>query len=178
MYFTGQEYFCAAVGAIVAAFLAFLAWLAAHFFNDPNDSKADGSSGVETDKSAPGTPLTTSAERDDVIVAFGSWVTYRLDNQYYEMHPVQAWYLVCRGDSLFEKGTISPEACRFDTARLKVDDYERICRMVHVAETVDTGQYNHSKFQWRACHGWRTPLRGVLLREADQMPATVLRAVA
>lgn len=136
IYFTGDEHNCAWIGAVVAAILAFLAWLASHLLNDPNDARASGGSGADP-VGTPGGTLTTSAERGDVIVAFGSWVTYMQGNQYYEIHPVHAWYLVCRGERLFEKGTIAPEACRFDTSRMVRKDYDVICRMVHAAETAD-----------------------------------------
>ena len=88
-----------------------------------------------------------SAERGDVIVAVGSWVTYLRDNQYYEIHPVHAWYLVCRGGQLFEKGTISSEACRFDTGRIKTSDYDIICRMAHAAEVVQPPQTNTTTYE-------------------------------
>lgn len=140
IYYTGDEHNCAYAGAAVGGVLGFLIWLLSHFFNDPDDTKADGSSGTQPPAggSTPtGSPITSSAERGDVILAIGSWVMYRLDNQYYEIHPVHAWYLICRGDQLFEKGTISPEGCRFDPSRLRGADYDIICRMAHAAEAGD-----------------------------------------
>jgi hypothetical protein len=129
------EFACAAVGAVVAAIFAFLAWLISHLTNDPNDSKADNASGIDTSDAAGGDAPKTSAERGDVIVAFGSWVLNTLENQFYEIHPVKAWYLVCRGSTIFEKAQISSGGCHFDTSRMESADYERICRMIHEAET-------------------------------------------
>lgn len=130
----GQENICALVGLLVAAIFAFLAWLISHLLNDPDDTKASGAAPVTVDPGG-STSVTTAAEKGDTVVVHGSWVTYKLDNQYYEIHPVHAWYLVCRGDTIFEKGTISAQRCQFDMSRMIAADYDRICQMVHAAET-------------------------------------------
>ncbi len=140
------EWACGAVGAVVAAIFAFFAWLISHLTNDPNDSKADNASGIDNSDLAGGDAPKTSAERGDVIVAFGSWVLNTLENQFYEIHPVKAWYLVCRGDTIFEKAQISSGGCHLDTSRMKSADYERICRMVHEAETVAPAQTSTRSF--------------------------------
>ena len=86
-------YACSIIAGAVAALFAWLAWLLSKIFNDPNDGTADQisvdlPSGPEVDQGSP------SDDVGDLVVVYGRWIMDEEHCNYFEIHPVRAWYRV------------------------------------------------------------------------------------
>ena len=133
MYYTGNDALCGVIasGAVILAFLLTLLFFS--ILNPPGATRADaGSIGniPTTEEEAASQPL-TSAERGDLIAVYGDWVFYIYNKQYYEIHPVRAWYLLSRQGKSNDKNESSLTA-----DMISASDYERISAMVREAEEV------------------------------------------
>jgi hypothetical protein len=85
----------------------------------------------------------------DVVFVFGKWIKDVKHTEYYEIHPVTAWYLVCRdagnAPTLSEPGGGD---CAFDVTSLTTDAQvaelvrrqDIMCSMITKAETKDPEQ--------------------------------------
>jgi hypothetical protein len=126
-----------ALGLLLALLIAFLAWLISHFVNDPDDGVADE---IDVDVDDPDfTSPATVTTSGDVVVIFGDWVMDEEHNNYFEIHPVKAFYLVCRtGDGSADyRLTDTNTRCEFDLTRITRDLRDEICKMVIESETRD-----------------------------------------
>ena len=131
---------CGAGAAALAALLALLAFILANILNDPNDGEA---SEVDVDVEDPDFDTPPSEmRRGDVVFVFGDWIMDEEHGNYFEIHPVKAWYLLCqKGGADPNDWVLSDEIprseCAVDVAQMTEVDFERLCTMVHDAETTD-----------------------------------------
>jgi hypothetical protein len=102
---------------------------------------------VDVDVSDPtATDPDSAAARGDVVFVFGTWIKDAEHKQFFEVHPVKAWYLVCRdpdnvpglaepgrGDCTFDVTSLTTDAQVTDLARRQ----DIICSMIRRAETED-----------------------------------------
>ena len=130
---------CGWVGGALAALFAFLIWLLSNLINDPDDGTASNPD-VDVEDPDFDTPPTEMSQ-GDVVYLFGDWIMDEEHGQYFEIHPIKAYYLLCRGmwdpDDwvLTEEGAAS--ACTFDIRDLTAADFDRLCRIVKAVETTD-----------------------------------------
>jgi hypothetical protein len=133
------DFLCGWVGGAISLLIAFLAWLISHFINNPDDGVA---SSPDVDVEDPGfdTPP-SSAQHGDVAYVFGNWVMDEEHDKYFEIHPLKAWYLLCRSNANPDDWQLTEETpaarCNFDVTRLTQDDFERICKIVTAVENTD-----------------------------------------
>ena len=126
---------CSVLGAGAALIIAFLAWLFKHLTNNPND-KLPEKPNVNVQDTDFEKPFST-ASKGDLVVVFGDWIMDMEHNQWFEIHPVKAWYHVCPGTTLIEPQEFVPEECQFDYTQMTQADFDAICALVQEAETVD-----------------------------------------
>lgn len=131
---------CGAGAAALAALIALLAFILANALNDPNDGEA---SEVDVDVEDPDFDTPPSEmRRGDVVFVFGDWIMDEEHGNYFEIHPVKAWHLLCqRGGADPNNWVLSDDIprseCAVDVRQMTEADFERLCRMVHDAETTD-----------------------------------------
>jgi len=131
------DFLCGWLGGVVAAIIAFFAWLLSHPFNDPDDHVAES---VDVDVEEEGfTVPPTEATRGDVVALFGDWIMDTEHLAYFEIHPVKSWYLLCRNPELDKELTDATPAgdCHFDVTQLTRAEADEICRIIREAETRD-----------------------------------------
>lgn len=142
MFVGGADFLCGWVGAALAALLAFFAWLIATLVNDPDDGVA---SDVDVDVEDPDfdTPP-TMMRQGDVVFVFGDWIMDEEHGNYFEIHPVKAWYLLCQEGTNPDEWVLTEEIpkgeCTLDVRRMTESDFERICKIVQAVETTDPDQ--------------------------------------
>jgi hypothetical protein len=132
---------CAVLAGLVAALFAWLAWLVASMFNDPDDGNAgdisvDLPSGPEIDEGSP------SDDVGDLVVVQGRWIMDEEHCNYFEIHPVRAWYRVATspGDNLHlldDVGELTPGDRLLSASEIDERRYEAICRLVSTTEKSD-----------------------------------------
>src|SRR5262245_26994910 len=134
------EGLCGAGAAALAALIALLAFILARAINDPNDGSA---SEVDVDVEDPDfdTPA-SEMRRVDVVFVFGDWIMDEEHGNYFETHPVKAWFLLCRrGGADPDDWVLSDEIprteCAVDVRQMTESDFQRMCRMVTNSETTD-----------------------------------------
>ena len=133
---------CGAGAAALAALIALLAWILANLINDPDDGEA---SEVDVDVEDPDfdTPPTPMSQGDTVFV-FGDWIMDEEHGNYFEIHPVKAWFRLCsRGganpDDWVLSDEIPPSQCAVDVRQMTEADFSRLCGIVKEGETTDPG---------------------------------------
>jgi hypothetical protein len=133
------DFLCGPLAGLAAAAVAFLAWLLSHFINDPNDGVANDVD-VDVEDADFDTPP-AEARRGDVVFMFGDWVMDTEHDQYFEVHPVKAYYLLCRDIDDPDQWVLSEEvqaaACEFNVRELIAADMERMCKIVQAVENTD-----------------------------------------
>lgn len=133
------DFLCGWIGAAGSLLIALLAWLVSHLFNDPDDGVA-GPIDVDVEDPDFDTPPTT-ARHGDVAYLFGDWVMDEEHGKYFEIHPIKAYYLLCRGGDNPDDWVLTEEVraseCAFDVRRLTGEDFERICKIVRAVEQTD-----------------------------------------
>jgi hypothetical protein len=134
------ESLCGWGAAALALLAAILALILANVVNPPRDGEA---SDIDVDVEDPDfdTPP-TAMQRGDIVFVFGDWIMDEEHENYFEIHPVKAWYLLCqRGDADPNDWVLSDEIprsqCTFDIHAMTEADFHRLCDMVHDAETTD-----------------------------------------
>lgn len=141
IYFTGQDWACSWIAKGAALLLGFLAWLVSHLFNDPDEGAAEQTDVDFADPAYEGD--TSSIRQGDTMLVFGDWIKDTEHDQYFELHPIKALYLICAteaGDDweLVRDLTAYPEARRgFPVELITADDMTMMCRLVTAAETQD-----------------------------------------
>jgi hypothetical protein len=135
---------CGIIVPIITLILSILLfWLLRELFGDGTDA-----SDLPVDVPDPTAPdESSSAARGDVVFVYGNWIKDTEHTQYFEIHPVKAWYLVCRDPD--NVPTLSDEPgvsrCGFDVTTLTTDEQvtnlaaraDLICRAIRKAETED-----------------------------------------
>lgn len=132
---------CGAGAAALAALLALLALILATAVNDPNGG---GASEVDVDVEDPDfdTPPTAMSQ-GDVVFVFGDWIMDEEHANYFEIHPVKAWFRLCsRGPGADPADwvltdEIPPSQCAVDVRQMTEADFNRLCAMVTEGETTD-----------------------------------------
>jgi hypothetical protein len=132
---------CAAVAGLIGLIFAFLAWLVASIFNDPDDGEAgqisvDLPSGPEIDEGSP------EDDVGDLVVVQGRWIMDEEHCNYFELHPVRAWYRIAAspgGDvRLFDDvGQITPGDRQLAASEIDERRHTQICDLVSKAEKSD-----------------------------------------
>lgn len=137
--FGALDFLCGWLGGVISIILAFLAWLISHFVNDPDDHVAE-SVDVDVDENGFGSPSTT-ARKGDIVAIFGNWIMDMEHLNYFEIHPVKAWYLICRDPRSINEFVVTETQvasnCDFDVNQLTGEDADEICRIITEAETHD-----------------------------------------
>jgi len=133
------DFLCGWLGAVAAAILAFLAWLISHFVNNPDDGVAREVD-VDVEDASFDTPDSVS-NPGDVVYLYGDWIMDTEHDKYFEIHPVKAYYLLCRGEQ--EEGNwllteeVPASECTFDVTQLTDSDMARMCKVVKSVENTD-----------------------------------------
>jgi hypothetical protein len=141
IYFTGQDWACGWVAAGAAFLLGLLAWLISHLVNDPDEGAADQTDVDFADPAFEGD--TSSIRQGDTMLVFGDWIKDTEHDEYFELHPIKALYLICTteaGDDweLVRDLTAYPKDRRgFPVELITADDMTKMCRLVTEAETRD-----------------------------------------
>ena len=137
-------FLCGWIGAAIVALLAFLlSWL----INDWNDGSAD-----EIDVDVEGTnfddPVGESTSRQgDVVITYGDWIMDEEHGQYFEIHPVKSYYLLCRDERMPDIWRLTEEVgaahCAFDVKDVQASDLDRMCKIIHAVENTDPDETLH-----------------------------------
>lgn len=134
------DWLCGWLGAGLAALFAFLVWLIMDKWLNPPDDGNAGEIDVDVEDQDFDTPPAV-ARRGDVVFLFGDWVMDEEHGNYFEIHPVKAYYLLCRSDLGPDDWVLTEEvpasACEFDVRTLDAAEFDRICRIVKAVETTD-----------------------------------------
>jgi hypothetical protein len=125
-------------------------WLAALSTQHPSPGKwlidqltgNDGSPGEpDLDVDDPDFPADGVEDRvGDVVVTYGNWIMDTEHHNYFEIHPVRAWYLVARnsvGEAVLVDGNLQQEEFGYENFDItQVDDARRdsICAAIDGAE--------------------------------------------
>jgi hypothetical protein len=128
---------CNIVAGLVGLLFAWLMWLLSKLFNDPDDGEA-GSLPIDLpDPTAPDD--TSSAARGDVVLAFGNWIKDTEHNEYFEIHPVKAWYTICRDPdgAATTVNDVDAPSCGFDVTSVDQAMLDEMCGIAVKAETED-----------------------------------------
>ena len=145
------DFLCGWAGGVIAAIIALLAWLISHFINDPDDGVA-GSVDVDIDDIDYDTPDSITRQ-GDVVIMYGDWIMDTQHDQYFELHPVKAYYLLCQGSHREGDWDLSEEIpasdCELLPDRITGDDLDRMCRIVQAVENTDPDD----KFTTPIAHG-------------------------
>lgn len=130
---------CGWLGGAIAVVIGFIAWLISHFVNDPDDAVA-GEIDVDVEDPDFDTPDTESRP-GDVVFLFGNWIMDTEHAQYFEIHPVKAYYLLCQDASVEGDWLLTEEVpaadCELDPNNITAEDMERMCEIVTAAEKTD-----------------------------------------
>lgn len=128
----------APLAALVIALLVFLfKWLLDEITGNDGDAAEP-----DIDWDDPDVPDSGEAERaGDVVVAYGNWIMDTEHYNYFEIHPVRAYYIVARNslgmEPVLVHGNMEQEEFgheNFDTRQITSERAEEICRIVTRAE--------------------------------------------
>jgi hypothetical protein len=125
-----------AIGLAIAA----IVWLIAHFWaNDPDDGNANQTDTGFSDPALDGEQ--SSIRLGDTMVIYGNWIADTEHDNYFELHPVRAIYLLCRSEvgdrwaPLDDLTAVDRERrCAVDPTILTAEEWEEICGLVEAAE--------------------------------------------
>ena len=138
---------CVVLGPVGGAILGFLAWLFKKLIdwlsgNDGDAAEPDIDWDDPDFTGYPGVTETTG----DVVVTFGHWIMDTEHHQYFEIHPVRAYYVIARNAlgndaSVLVDGNENQVVVgdNFDPSRIDAELAARICRIVASAEAQDPG---------------------------------------
>ncbi|WP_340198596.1 hypothetical protein [Ascidiimonas sp. W6] len=135
------DFLCGWIGAAVSVIVALLAFLISWLVNDWEDGNAD-EIGVDIEEGNFDDPVgTTTTQGGDIVITYGDWIMDEEHGQYFEIHPVKAYYLICRDARMPDIWKLTEEVnhadCDFDVSLITQDDLERMCKLVQAAENTD-----------------------------------------
>lgn len=142
---TGFTVGCILGGPILGAAIGFLAWLFKKLFDwiTGNDGDAPESDIDWDDPDFTGYPDVTETS-GDVVVCYGNWIMDTEHHQYFEIHPVRAYYIIARNalgedEPVLVSGNEDQVVVgdNFDPTQVDRDLVERICKIVTEAEERD-----------------------------------------
>lgn len=127
--------------AIIAAFLFFLKW----FLDEATGNDGDADAPVDWDD--PDVPdLEEMVRKGDLVVVYGNWIMDTEHGQYFEIHPVRAFYIIARNSyakrALLRDGNLVVEDFGIDETDPTLIDTARadqICAMVTDGEEGNPG---------------------------------------
>lgn len=131
---------CSWLGPAAGAAAGFLAWLIRWIWNrlTGNDGTADE---PDIDWDNPDfVGAGDAVERTgDVIVVYGAWIMDTEHFQYFEIHPVRAYYIVATGPGEFGIPVSTnedqvPVGDNFDPSKVTAEEADRICKLIEHAE--------------------------------------------
>jgi hypothetical protein len=142
----GGPVLCSVVGGLLSLLLALLLFFLFRELMQDDTEAGD----IDVDVPDPtATDPDSAAAGGDVVFVFGNWIKDVEHTEFYEIHPVKAWYLVCRdpdnvpglsepgrGDCTFDVTSLTADAQITDLARRQ----DIICNMITKAETTDPEQ--------------------------------------
>ncbi len=138
---------CAIFGPLVGAALGFLAWLFKKLWDwiTGNDGDADEPDIDWDDPDFTGYDGVTEAT-GDVVVTHGAWIMDTEHHNYFEIHPVRAYYLIAK-NALGNDAPVLVDGNEdqvvvgdnFDPTAITADIARRICDIVARAEAQDPG---------------------------------------
>jgi hypothetical protein len=126
--------------AIIAAFLFFLKW----FLDEATGNDGDADAPVDWDD--PDVPdIEEQVRRGDVVVVYGNWIMDTEHGQYFEIHPVRAFYIIARNSyadrAMLKDGSLEVEdfgSENFDPTQVDAVRADQICAMITPAEEDDS----------------------------------------
>lgn len=133
---------CVVGGPVGGAIVGFLAWLFKKFFDwiTGNDGDAAEPDIDWDDPDFTGYPNVTE-KTGDVVVVHGHWIMDTEHHQYFEIHPVRAYYIIAHNalgndEPVLVSGNEDQVVVgdNFDPTRITQADTERICKIVAAAE--------------------------------------------
>jgi hypothetical protein len=133
------------LGPLIGLAAGFLAWLIKKIIDwaSGNDGDAAEPDVDWDDPGFTGYPDVTEST-NDVVVTHGNWIKDEEHHEYFEIHPVRAWYIVARlgpGEDPVDDTREHGEAGQnYDPAQLTSDVAERICDIVTRAEGEDSDE--------------------------------------
>lgn len=137
---------CLILGPLAGLGLGILAWLIKKLIDwiSGNDGDAPEPDIDWDDPDFTGYPGVTETT-GDVVVTYGDWIMDTEHHQYFEIHPVRAYYLVAR-NRLGEDEPVLVDGnedqvvvgANFDPTRLTAGDVEELCGIVGRAEESDS----------------------------------------
>ncbi len=133
------DFLCGLLGGLASLLVAFFAWLISHFVNDPDDGVA-GEVDIDVEDTDFDTPASVTRQ-GDVVIMYGDWIMDTEHEQYFEIHPVKAYYLLCQGNQVAGDWELTEEMpaadCEFSPDRITGDDLERMCKIIQAVENTD-----------------------------------------
>ncbi len=118
---------------IIAAFLFFLKW----FIDEATGNDGDAED-PDVDWDDPDVPGEGEAElKGDVVVVYGNWIMDTEHNQYFEIHPVRAFYIIARNslgqEPVLVNGNLEQEEFgheNFDPTLITAERADAICNII------------------------------------------------
>lgn len=136
---------CAFLGPVGGAIIGFLAWLFKKIIDwiTGNDGNATEPNIDWDDPDFTGYPDVTETT-GDVVVTFGHWIMDTEHHQYFEIHPVRAYYVIAR-NALGEDAYVLVDGNEdqvvvgdnFDPTQMNAEQAREICGIVSRAEAQD-----------------------------------------
>ena len=129
------------IGALIAIGVGFLAFLLKWIWDKitGNDGTPDEPDVDWMDPENPNAPISDQA--GDVVVAHGHWIMDTEHRQYFEIHPLRAYYLIARNslgtEPVLANGNMDQEEFQhenYDPGEITGEIAERICGIVSKAE--------------------------------------------
>lgn len=138
---------CVLFGPLGGLIIGFLAWLFKKLIDwiTGNDGNADRPDVDWDDPNFPGYPGVTETS-GDVVAVYGHWIMDTEHQEYFEIHPVRAYYLIVTnslgaGDPVLVDGNEEQVVVgdNFDPTTLDEDMANRICEIIGAAERQPPG---------------------------------------
>jgi hypothetical protein len=134
-------FLCAFISLIVSYLFSWWLWFfLSLFFNNLDESDAGSISEVPIPLPDPNAPDDNSVSaRGDLVLAYGDWVKDTEHTEWFEIHPIKAWYLISRdadnGPVLQDDPNIP--AVSFDARAITQALRDEMCQMVSNAESAE-----------------------------------------
>ena len=132
------------LGAVLGLLIAFLLFLLKTLFDEATGNDGDADPPDVEDPDAPGG--TTTIRVGDVVLTYGNWIMDTEHHNFFEIHPVRAYYLIARNSfdqsARLENGDLVDEEFgneNFDVNEIDAIRENEICRMVTGGEEGEDG---------------------------------------
>jgi hypothetical protein len=134
--YLGGGWLCTLIAGAAAALIFFIFFLLFRWLFGVDEAGADD---VPLDVPDPtATDPNSTMATGDVVMTFGDWIKDTEHGEYFEIHPVKAYYVICRNAAgMPEAGDDVSVDCEFDVTTLTKADVERMCGMMKGVELHD-----------------------------------------